>query len=82
MPGFDLALFLYEGGGLPLREALGGAERIALITGPEGGFSPAEAKAAVEAGCVTIGLGPRILRSETAPAAALAAIMALTGNLE
>lgn len=76
------ALFLYEEGGAPLRNSLGGARHIAIITGPEGGFTPREAEAARAAGCVHIGLGPRILRCETAPAAALAAVMTLTGNLE
>ena len=56
--------------------------RLALITGAEGGFAPAEADAAAAAGAVTVGLGPRILRCETAPLAAAAAVMALTGNLE
>ena len=58
------------------------ALRFGLITGSEGGFSPEEAAAAREAGCVQIGLGPRILRCETAPLAALAAVMTLTGNLQ
>jgi len=56
--------------------------RIALITGAEGGFSPAEAQAAADAGARTVGLGPRILRCETAPLAALAAVLALSGDLE
>ena len=68
--------------GEPLLSRLGGAETIGLITGSEGGFSPEEAAAAREAGCVQIGLGPRILRCETAPLAALAAVMTLTGNLQ
>ena len=38
--------------------------------------------ASAAAGAQVIGLGPRILRCETAPAAALAAIMAFTGNFE
>ena len=38
--------------------------------------------AAVAAGLVPVGLGPRILRCETAPLAALAVTMALTGNLQ
>jgi len=41
-----------------------------------------EAAAAAAAGAVTVGLGPRILRCETAPLAALTATMLLTGNLE
>ncbi|HJD20191.1 MAG TPA: 16S rRNA (uracil(1498)-N(3))-methyltransferase [Candidatus Gemmiger faecigallinarum] len=83
---YDLALFFYECGGVPLRSLLpgGGAppRRIALITGSEGGFSPEEAAAAAAAGARTVGLGPRILRCETAPLAVLAAVMTLTGNLE
>ena len=79
----EKALFFYEEGGLPLREAVAGAPKtVALITGPEGGFTPAEAEVARAAGFATVGLGPRILRCETAPAAVLAAVMALTGNLE
>ena len=39
-------------------------------------------KAAKAAGAVTVGLGPRILRCETAPLTALTAAMLLTGNLE
>ena len=60
----------------------GSARTLALITGSEGGFSPEEAEAAAAAGAVTVGLGPRILRCETAPLAALTAAMLLTGNLE
>ncbi|MDD2586983.1 MAG: 16S rRNA (uracil(1498)-N(3))-methyltransferase [Syntrophomonadaceae bacterium] len=37
-----------------------------LIVGPEGGFSPREVETAQESGCLTAGLGPRILRTETA----------------
>lgn len=81
---YDVALFFYENGGVPLRGVLapGRYKRIALITGSEGGFAPEEAAAAAKAGAVTVGLGPRILRCETAPLAALAAVLTLTGNLE
>lgn len=80
---FDAVLFFYEKGGRPLRQcvpAQGG--RIALITGAEGGFSEQEAQALIDAGATPVGLGPRILRCETAPIAALAAVMTLTGDLE
>ena len=40
------------------------------------------AEAAKAADAVTVGLGPRILRCETAPLAALTSVMLLTGNLE
>ena len=83
-PDYDLVLFFYEGGGAPLRALLrpGTAKRIALVTGSEGGFSAEEATAAAAAGAQTVGLGPRILRCETAPLAALTAALLLTGNLE
>lgn len=49
-------------------------EPLALLIGPEGGWSDAERSAAAAAGAVSHGLGPRILRGETAPLAALAAL--------
>ena len=85
LAGYDRAILLYEGGGVPLRMALEGLPengRLALITGSEGGFAPEEAEALCRAGAVQVGLGPRILRCETAPTAVLAAVMALTGNFE
>lgn len=83
LPQYDAALFCYEAqpGGPTLHSRLNGAQRIAIITGAEGGFSEEEAaRAAKAAACIS--LGPRILRCETAPLAALAAVMTLTGNLE
>jgi len=53
---------------------------ISIITGPEGGFEPHEVDSARMEGFKIVSLGPRILRSETAPAAALAAIMYQTDN--
>lgn len=78
----DLALFLYEGGGAPVQSVLRGQASVAIITGPEAGFTPVEAQEALLAGCQPITLGPRILRCETAPMAALAVVMALSGNLQ
>ena len=78
---YDAPLFLYEKGGQPLAEAVAGAGSVALVSGPEGGFTPKEAGMAAAAGLTLIGLGPRILRCETAPITALAAVMAFTGNL-
>ena len=45
---------------------------LTLLTGPEGGLSEAEEKLALAAGFQRIGLGPRILRADTAPLAVLA----------
>ena len=53
----------------------------ALFTGPEGGFTPAEVQAAVQSGIVPVSLGPRTLRCETAPIAALAVVMSKIGNM-
>ena len=89
LEGYDLVLFCYELGGAPLRQLLADAQpadgqrlKIALITGAEGGFAVEEAEMAANAGVKTVGLGPRILRCETAPLAVLSAVMTLTGNLE
>lgn len=51
-----------------------------LLAGPEGGLDPAEREAALKRGFQPISLGPRILRTETAAVAALAAMQALWGD--
>ncbi|MZP28806.1 16S rRNA (uracil(1498)-N(3))-methyltransferase [Heliobacterium undosum] len=53
---------------------------IGLAIGPEGGLTAAEAALARDRGAQTVGLGPRILRTETAGIAALAAIMYELGD--
>lgn len=53
---------------------------ITLLIGSEGGFSPAELTQARAAGFIGVRLGPRILRTETAGVAALAALQALWGD--
>lgn len=55
--------------------------RLALLAGPEGGFSPEERQAALAAGCLDIRLGPRTLRTETTGLAAITACQALWGDL-
>lgn len=47
---------------------------VVFLSGPEGGLSPAEEQVARAAGFVPVSLGPRTLRAETAPLAALAAL--------
>ncbi len=81
---FDLVLVPWEEGGQPLRAALGAhptAKRIAVFIGPEGGLSPDEVSLARENGGVPVTLGPRILRTETAPLAAASAILYALGDL-
>jgi 16S rRNA (uracil1498-N3)-methyltransferase len=66
-----------------LRQALSAPPpaSIALLVGPEGGFSPAEATIALEQGFTEVSLGPRILRTETAGLAALAVLQHVWGDL-
>jgi 16S rRNA (uracil1498-N3)-methyltransferase len=54
---------------------------ILLILGPEGGFSDQEIEKARAAGCVAAGLGPRILRAETAAIAACTLTQFLYGDM-
>jgi 16S rRNA (uracil1498-N3)-methyltransferase len=49
-----------------------GTAPVTLLTGPEGGLTPDEVNAAIEAGGVLVSLGPRVLRAETAAIACLA----------
>lgn len=52
-------------------------QNITLLIGPEGGFSPEEENMAEQQGVTFLSMGPRILRTETAGLAAVAAINAL-----
>lgn len=53
---------------------------VAILIGPEGGWSPAELDLAARAGCAPLALGPRVLRTETAGLAALAAMQTMWGD--
>lgn len=59
-----------------------GTARITLAVGPEGGWSGQDRGALAAAGFGPWSLGPRILRSETAAVAALAAVLGRWGDLE
>lgn len=76
-----LRLLLHPHGGLNLRELPPPVGPVALLAGPEGGFAESERQAALAAGFVALRLGPRILRTETAAIAALAAMQAVWGDL-
>ncbi len=58
------------------------AKDIALLIGPEGGLSASEIAAAEDAGFNALSLGPRVLRTETAPLAALALLQARWGDMQ
>ena len=55
-------------------------EKAVLLAGPEGGWTAEEEAAAAAAGFTAISLGPRVLRTETAASAAIAAMQALWGD--
>ena len=64
-----------------LRAELGATPRLALLVGPEGGFSPAERERLMRLGFVRgISIGPRILRAETAVVAGLTALQMMLGD--
>jgi 16S rRNA (uracil1498-N3)-methyltransferase len=56
-----------------------GRTPVTLLSGPEGGLAPAEEDAALARGWQAVHLGPRVLRAETAPLAALA-LLTLGGS--
>ncbi|KAA0218145.1 MAG: 16S rRNA (uracil(1498)-N(3))-methyltransferase [Lautropia sp.] len=56
------------------------ARPLDLLVGPEGGFDAAELEAARAAGFLGVRLGPRVLRTETAGLAAIAALQAIAGD--
>jgi 16S rRNA (uracil1498-N3)-methyltransferase len=76
-----LRLFLDPHGGKSLRELPPPQGAVCLLAGPEGGFAGHEREAALAAGFSALRLGPRVLRTETAALAALAAIQAVWGDL-
>lgn len=91
--GFDEALQMMDGSALnimpyenehenTLKQAVHGTDKkdINIIIGPEGGFDETEVGKAREHGLITVTLGARILRTETASPAVCAAIMYDTDN--
>jgi 16S rRNA (uracil1498-N3)-methyltransferase len=53
---------------------MAGKAAVTVLSGPEGGLSPAEEATALASGFRPVTLGPRVLRAETAPLAVLAAL--------
>ncbi|MDR3296162.1 MAG: 16S rRNA (uracil(1498)-N(3))-methyltransferase [Clostridiales Family XIII bacterium] len=80
LAGFDVAIFPYENERERslkdcLRNLAEKPKSLAVVIGPEGGFSDAEARDMRQAGAVSVSLGKTILRTETAGPAALAMIL-------
>ncbi len=78
----EVAVVLYEAeGGVNFSQIRADAKQYAVMIGSEGGFDAKEIALLQEYGVTPVWLGKRILRCETAPVAALAVLMHLTGNL-
>ncbi len=73
---------MFDVSGNNLRQwALETPKNVVLLVGPEGGFSDAELDHATAAGFRIAALGPRIMRTETVPVAAIALAQYLWGDL-
>ena len=70
-------VFLADQGGAPMPSAV--PARVAFAVGPEGGFTAAEASAALAAGAVRVAIGTQVLRVETAAVAFASALRARAG---
>jgi len=88
-PRPGLKVILWEGRGCDksangFKEALEMPEAkdaVVILVGPEGGFSEEEVTQAQEAGFITVGFGPRVLRAETAAIAAVSAVQYELGDM-
>jgi len=56
-------------------------QEVALLIGPEGGLSDTEIQQASDAGCHSVRIGPRVLRTETAALASVTALQLRFGDL-
>jgi 16S rRNA (uracil1498-N3)-methyltransferase len=70
------SIVAHPGSGIRAREIITWDSPVTMITGPEGGFSSREIELLESRGVTRVGLGPRILRAETAPVALIAALTA------
>jgi 16S rRNA (uracil1498-N3)-methyltransferase len=83
----DLSVLFWEeetaarlsAGSLPA--GAGAPASVLVVIGPEGGFTPEETRAAKAAGFFVAGMGPRVMRAETAAVAACAIVQYLFGDL-
>ena len=76
----DGLTILLDRGGPALREVFSESNRVCLAIGPEGGFSAEETRGFEGRGARPARLGGLVLRSETAAAAAVVAVLALSGR--
>ena len=78
----DLKLLLHHKADNRLQHLGQSATSVALCVGPEGGFSDREIDQVMHQGFQPLALGPRVLRTETAPIAAISILQAQWGDLQ
>jgi 16S rRNA (uracil1498-N3)-methyltransferase len=79
--GLLVCLWEEEREGLAGRLPAGPCPRVTVVVGPEGGLAADEVRGLADAGAVVAGLGPRLLRTETAGAVAVALLQSRYGDL-
>lgn len=83
--GSDLRLICYERSKSKLSDYIKNASQppitVIILIGPEGGFAESEISLAMEWGFSPVGLGPRILRTETASVVAVAILQSMLGDI-
>lgn len=80
LPESDVKLLLGLNQAQSLKDVVGNPKKIVFMVGPEGGWTPEEEALALEAGFQSVLLGKRVLRTETAALAAIAAMQTLWGD--
>ncbi|MDF2182376.1 16S rRNA (uracil(1498)-N(3))-methyltransferase [Neptuniibacter sp. CAU 1671] len=76
----ELKLVLHHHSKQPLAE-IAPPSSVALLIGPEGGLTETEVELAIQHGFQPLALGPRVMRTETAPVAALSILNYLWGDM-
>lgn len=79
--GLLICLWEEEREGLGKRLPAGPCPRVTVVVGPEGGLTADEVRGLADAGAIVAGLGPRLLRTETAGAVAVALLQSRYGDL-
>lgn len=79
--GLLICFWEEESRGLEARLPAGPCSTATVVVGPEGGLTAEEVRGLAEVGAVVVGLGPRVLRTETAGAVAVALLQSRYGDL-
>jgi 16S rRNA (uracil1498-N3)-methyltransferase len=78
----DLKLVMHHRADIGLQNLRQKKRSVCLLIGPEGGLSDQEIEGATHRGFQALAMGPRVLRTETAPVAAISILQALWGDLQ